>query len=137
MYSNSRKRSLQHHQFDAQPDACVVMRQNRRGIPGLLLSSVIPAETGGSLDNLNLGTPVIIFIFEKVLSGLTIPNYINRWSNSIGMMNQKGQIKQKKIQLPEDNVSKYHLSNKSEMVTHLVMDIRLGSQIFVFQFNTH
>ena len=99
------------------------------GIPGLLLSSVIPAETGGNLDNLNPRNPGHHLPYSKRFGGWFLtnqPDYINNWSNSIGMMNQKGQIKQKKIQLPEDNVSKYHLSNKSEMVTHMVMEHQIG-----------
>ena len=99
------------------------------GVPGLLLSSVIPAETGGSLDNLNPGKPGHHLPYTKRFGGWFLTNhadYLNKWSNSIGVMNQKGQIKQKKIQIPVNNISKYHLSNKSEMVTHLVMEHQIG-----------
>lgn len=99
------------------------------GVPGLLLSSVIPAETGGSLDNLNPGSPGHQLPYTKRFGGWFLtnqPNYINNWSNSVGIMDQKGQIKQKKIQLPKKNILKYHLSNKSEMVTHLVMEHQIG-----------
>lgn len=99
------------------------------GVPGLLLSSVIPAETGGSLDNLNPGKPGHNLPYTRRFGGWFLTNQAdnhNNWSNSIGVMNQKGQIKQKKIQLPVYNISKYHLSNESEMVTHLVMEHQIG-----------
>ena len=97
-------------------------------IPGLLMSSVIPAESGGSLDSLSLDPPSHQIPYDRRFGGWFLSDRNNRvakWSNSTGIMTG-GNISQKLQPWPIKNISNYHLSDKSETVAHLILTHQIG-----------
>ena len=98
-------------------------------VPGLLLSSVIPAETGGSLDNLNPHKPGHHLPYSKRFGGWFITDQNetqNNWANSIGKMKQGGEVMRRKIPIPYNFIRTKHLSQKSEFVSHLILEHQIG-----------
>ena len=98
-------------------------------VPGLLLSSVIPAETGGSLDNLNPRRPGHQLAYNKRFGGWFITDQnlqYDSWANSIGKMENGGEIRKEKISIPKEIIRYRFLTPKSELATHLVLEHQIG-----------
>lgn len=98
------------------------------GIPGLLISSVIPAPGGGTIDvfrKRNFGHSVS---YNERFGGwhITGPHpFTNSWANSIGSM-QEEQIK--KIDNPPGAFFGWekYLTNSSEIIPHLILEHQVG-----------
>ena len=97
-------------------------------IPGLLMSSVIPAEGGGSLDNLAPEQPGHEIPYGNRFGGWFLSDRnskVAKWSNSTGIMTN-GNISQQLVPWPHQNIAKYHLNDKSETVAHLILSHQVG-----------
>lgn len=98
------------------------------GIPGLLISSVIPAPDGGTIDVFRKRSFGHAVPFDERFGGWLITGrhpFSNSWANSIGSM-QGEHIK--KITNPPGEFFTWdkYLANSSEIVAHLILEHQIG-----------